>query len=228
MISSARRLFLPLFFLLTFASPEAIQAQENAEAMLVVYPDYPVNTDSFYGYTELVGHAGVLLIAEDGLTKYYEFGRYDAEKQGQVIRRKIPNAEIRNGMATSESLQAILRELSSSAGKGGRIRAAYFVNMNFKGMNDLATSMVRASDPKDSQFEKKRMPYGVGSYNCGHFAEMVILKGNAKIDRPAVINPTPNNFVDEYIEEKNAEVQFDPKTEKLVIGKGDESDAKVK
>ena len=228
MILSIERFFLSVSFFLVFASTPKLCAQENAEALLIVYPDYPINTDSFYGYTELVGHAGVLLIAEDGLTKYYEFGRYDDDKQGQVIRRRIPNAKIRNGTAALESLQLILQELSDSAGKGGRIRAAYFVNMNFNAMNDLAESMVGASDPKDPLFDKKRKAYSIGNYNCGHFAEEIILKGNAKVDRPSVINPTPNNFADEYIEEKNAEVLFDPKTRMIVIGHGDESDAKTK
>ena len=43
------------------------------------------------------------------------------------------------------------------------------------------------------------------------------------------INPVcrvPNNIVDEYIEEGNAEVLFSPTTGKISIGEGDESDAK--
>ena len=35
-------------------------------------------------------------------------------------------------------------------------------------------------------------------------------------------------MVDEYIEEGNAEVKYNSKTETTTIGKGDESDAKVK
>ena len=202
------------------------RGQGNAEALMIVYPDYPINTDSFYGYTDFAGHAGVLLVREDGLTKYYEFGRYDAEKRGQAIRRAISNAKIANGVATQESLTIILRELSNAAGKAGRIRAAYFINLNFDSMNDFAANMVRASDPNDTLFDKKRKPYEIASDNCGHFAEQVILKGHPKIDKPTVINPTPNNFVDEYIEEHNAEVLFDPKTGKVAIGKGDEEDAK--
>jgi len=52
------------------------------------------------------------------------------------------------------------------------------------------------------------------------------LQGNPKIDRPLIINPMPNNIVDEYIEEGNAEVLFSPTTGVISIGKGDESDAK--
>jgi hypothetical protein len=69
--------------------------------------------------------------------------------------------------------------------------------------------------------------YDISLNNCGHYAERVILSGNPEIDKPLVVNPTPNNFVDEYIEERNAEVLFDPATGTFSIGHGDESDAKA-
>lgn len=182
-------------------------------ALLIVYPDYPVNTDTFYGYTTLVGHAGVLLIKSDGLTKYYEFGRYDPEKNGLVRNISIPNASIdSNGKPTKSSLKPILSGLSTKAGKGTRIRAALFINMDFEKMRTQAT----ASQPK----------YDIISFNCGQYAESVILQGNPKVDKPLIINPVPNNIVDEYIEEGNAEVLFSPATGEIYIGVGDESDAK--
>jgi len=189
---------------------------ENSGALLITYPDYPVNTDSFYGNTDMVGHAGVLLIRADGLTKYYEFGRYDPAKQGKVRNIRVLNAAIASdGRATPSSLKNILGELSAgpeSPGKGTRIRAAYFINVDFDKMLAQAT----AKQPK----------YDIVSFNCGSYAESVILQGNPKIDRPLIINPTPNNIVDEYIEEGNAEVLFSPTTGDISIGQGDESDAK--
>ncbi len=185
----------------------------NGRALLITYPDYPVNTDTFYGYTEMVGHAGVLLIKQDGLTKYYEFGRYDPAKNGKVRNQTIPNAEIGNdGKPTASSLKKILSKLSTVSGKATRIRAAYFINLNFEEM--LAYAI------------QKQPRYSITSFNCGHYAEAVILKGNLRIDKPLIINPTPNNIVDEYIEEGNAEVLFSPTTGEITIGKGDESDAK--
>lgn len=186
---------------------------ENSGALLITYPDYPVNTDTFYGYTTLVGHAGVLLIRFDGFTKYYEFGRYDPAKNGQVRSYSIPNSEIGgDGKATSLSLKMILLKLSQQSGKGGRIRAAYFINLDF----DKMLAQAAATQPK----------YDVLSFNCGQYAESVVLQGNPRIDRPLIINPTPNNIVDEYIEEGNAEVLFTPNKGEVSIGQGDESDAK--
>ncbi|MEG4065427.1 hypothetical protein [Microcoleus sp. SVA1_A1] len=186
---------------------------ENSSALLITYPDYPVNTDTFYGYTTLVGHAGVLLIKSNGLTKYYEFGRYDPAKNGLVKNRRIPNAQITSdGKPTTSSLKNILSILSTESGKGGRIIAAYFINVDFDKMLAQATK----AQPK----------YDIKSFNCGQYAESVILQGNPRIDRPLIINPTPNNIVDEYIEEGNAEVLFSPTTGEISIGEGDESDAK--
>ena len=185
----------------------------NDEALLITYPDYPVNTDSFYGYTEMVGHAGVLLIKQSGLTKYYEFGRYDPAMNGVVRNQTIPNAVIgSDGKATPSSLKEILSTLSTKSGKSTRIRAAYFIKMDFEEMLAYATT--------------EQPQYSILSFNCGHYAEAVVLKGNPKVDKPLIINPTPNNIVDEYIEEGNAEVLFSPTTGEITIGEGDESDAK--
>jgi hypothetical protein len=192
---------------------ETLDTMNNSGALLVGYPDYPVNTDTLYGYTSMVGHAGVLLIKSDGLTKYYEFGRYDPANNGMVRNQSIPNVEIAsNGKATLLSLKRILEVLSTKSGKDTRIRAAYFINVDFDKMLARAT----ATQPQ----------YDIRSFNCGHYAESVILQGNPKIDRPLIINPVPNNIVDEYIEEGNAEVLYSPSTGDIQISEGDESDAK--
>lgn len=225
-------LALRLFFAVDVAlvclcvSSAEVRADTSGEAMLIVYPDYPINTDTFYGYTELVGHAGVLLIDESGLTKYYEFGRYDSEQKGTVRRITIPNVEVKDGRATKASLTKVLKSLSNKSGKSGRVRGAYFINMSFDVMKKFAEHAQNASNPSHGEYDPKRKPYAIGAYNCGHFAEQVILKGHPKVDRPTVINPTPNNFADEYIEEGNAEVIYTPGSGSLTIGVGDESDAK--
>ena len=198
----------------------------DGEALLIVFPDYPINTDSFYGYTELAGHAGVLLIGDNGLTKYYEFGRYDKEKKGRVRKPKISDVKIEDGLATPESLTVVLKEISKQSGKSGNIRAAYFINMDFAKMNSYAAKLLAKSTPKSGSYDENRKPYAIASYNCGHFAEDVILQGHPKVDQPTIVNPLPVNIVDEYIEEGNAEVLLDAKSGKLTIGTGDEADAK--
>jgi len=68
-----------------------------------------------------------------------------------------------------------------------------------------------------------RKEYGLNSNNCGTFARDVIAQDE---DNPSIWNLTPKNIVDEYIEEGNAEVNYDPKTGKTTMGEGDKSDAK--
>ncbi len=210
-----RKIFAPQFQTRVTALKlvEMSNTMENSGALLITYPDYPVDTDTWYGYTTMVGHAGVLLIRFDGFTKYYEFGRYDAAKKGEVRNQPVPNAVIASdGRATPESLKNILSVLSTKSGKKTRIRAAYFINVDFDKMLAQAT----ATQPQ----------YEISGFNCGNYAESVILKGNPRIDKPLIINPLPNNIVDEYIEEGNAEVLFSPTTGDISIGQGDESDAK--
>jgi len=203
------------------ANPNSVPdlaAPLNGEALYIVYPDYPINTDSWYGYTTLAGHAGALLIAANGLTKYYEFGRYPPGDSGRVRNVRVSNAVIdQNGKATPDSLKEILAELAAYTEKHTLqsmcIRAAYFLNVDFQKMELAATAAQDA--------------YSIATNNCGHYAERVILAGNPKTDKPLVLNPFPNNFVDEYIEEMNAEVLYNPVSGSFSIGQGDESDAKT-
>ena len=93
-------------------------------------------------------------------------------------------------------------------------------------MNKFAIQKMNKSDVNHKDYDAKRKRYSVSSFNCGHFAEEVILKGNTQVDRPNIVNFLPNNIVDEYVEEGNAEVLFDPNDGSISVGKGDESDAK--
>lgn len=215
-----------LFIVLCAVHSSAVEADESGAALLITYPDYPINTDTFYGYTEQVGHAGVLLISHEGLTKYYEIGRYANDQRGRVRRVVVPNVQMQSGRATVASLGKVLKVLSDKSGQNGRIRAAYFINMDFKKMNDHAAYLLSESTPGQQGYDANRKSYSITSYNCGRFAEIVIRKGHSKVDQPTVINPTPNNRVKEYIEEGNAEVTYNPTSNEIVIGAGDESDAK--
>ena len=86
------------------------------DAVLVVFPDYKISTP--IGKMGNLGHAGVLLINnKTGLTKYYEYGRYDKEGKGEVRNIKISNVKIdKNGKPTTESLNKVMGELSKKAG----------------------------------------------------------------------------------------------------------------
>ena len=157
-----------------FASPNLpdSEAPENSEAIYIVFPDYPINVDKFYGNFDNVGHAGVLLISSSGLTKYYEFGRYSPG--GQMRKITVSNVKIdENGKATSDSLKKVLSQLSSKAGQKGKIRGAYFLNMDFHKMKNNANGA--------------NQDYELISFNCSHFAERVVLAGNPKVDQPTIV-----------------------------------------
>jgi len=73
--------------------------------------------------------------------------------------------------------------------------------------------------------DTKRKKYTLTGNNCGTFAADVINQ-DSTVDQPSIYNPKPINIVDEYQEEGNATVNYNPTTNKTTIGKGDESDAK--
>ena len=198
-------------------------------AALVVYPDYPIDSDSSAGTTTIPGHAGVLLVSDAGGTKYFEFGRYQPEgKDGLVrLRSPIPDVTMSNGVVQPESLKPVFKELSLKAGKSTDIRAAWFINMDYNKMLTYAENSKKASDRNSPYYDKDRKKYDLTTYNCAHFAEEVILKGNAKVDRPTILQPTPINFVDEYIEEQNGEITYSVKSGAFSFKPGDESDAKL-
>ena len=194
---------------------------DGNDAILIAFPDYQIQTP--VGKVGGLGHAGVLMIDnKTGLTKYYEYGRYDAENKGIVRNVKIFNVKIdkKTGRPTVASLNKVLGQISKKAGHGGRIRGAYVNSDKFDAMNSYAEGkMAENNDPN-------RTTYGLNSNNCGTFARDVVSQ-DEDVDNPTIFNPTPNNIVDEYVEEGNAEVNYDPKKNKTTMGQGDEDDAKT-
>ena len=70
-----------------------------------------------------LGHAGVLFIeGESGLTRYYEYGRYDPAELGETRKRSVPDVKMgKNGRPTRKTLAATLADVSRKAGQHGRI-----------------------------------------------------------------------------------------------------------
>jgi RHS repeat-associated protein len=187
------------------------------DAIYVAYPKYRANGIPF------TGHAGVLLIDnKTGYTKYYEYGRYDQKNKGLVRTVPISNVVIgEDGRPTTESLNKVMKQLSDKSGHGGEIDGAYIISDKFEEMNDYAESkMSENSDPN-------RKEYSIMGNNCATFAEDVITQDKS-VDKPTILIPTPRNIVDEYQEEGNARVQYNPETNITTIGTSDEKDAKVK
>ena len=226
-------------------NPIVYYDSNGKDAILIVYPDYPINIYNtpeinipFIGKIpqqkiniNVVGHAGVLLINnKTGVTHYYEYGRYDTTDGtvGCVRKVEVSNVTIgKDGKPTINSLNKVLGYLSKNAGHGGRIDGAYIISNEFEKMNNYANSKFMESNPSDGNafYNKNRRPYSIIRNNCGTFAVDVINQDKS-VDAPYIINPTPVNIVDEYQEEGNAVVRYNPSNDTTTIGKGDEYDAK--
>jgi RHS repeat-associated protein len=216
-----------------FASNTPIQAidLDGLEALIITFPEYKADPElkvSVWGKTFKApkvpsGHAGVLLIEPNGATRYFEYGRYPSSDGVSGFTRKVPlkNDVVfgEDGFPANESLNKVLEEISNKSGDGRPIRAAYVVTSEIQKMLDYAYGKVKEN------FDVNRKPYSVSSNNCGTFAADCINQ-DPTVDQPAIYNPTPNNIADEYIEEGNREILYDPKTKTTTVGQGDEDDAK--
>src|SRR6218665_2187311 len=218
-----------------FNNPNIYVDKDGRDAILIVFPDYKIDPELKVGKWKApkvggLGHAGVLLIDnKTGVTKYYEYGRYQTTDgaKGSVRNITVSNVVIgEDGKPTQESLNKVLGQISQKSGQRGKIEGAYVISDQFKAMNSYAQDKLNESNPGNPDYDKNRPPYALSENNCGTFAADCINQ-DPTVDRPSISNPTPTNIVDEYQEEGNARVTYDPKTKKSTIGNGDESDAKV-
>src|SRR5687767_2843059 len=118
-----------------------------------------------------------------------------------------------DGKATAASLEQVLAAMSKQSGEKGRIDAAYFQNVNYEVMEAYAQKKLKESNPGSGKYNKKREPYDLTDNNCATFAEDVITQ-DKDVDKPGIMIYSPNNTADEYQEEGNATVTYDPKAKK--------------
>ena len=189
---------------------------DGRDAIYIAFPKYRANGIPF------TGHAGVLLIDnKTGLTKYYEYGRYNGSRIGRVRPVTIPNVVIgKDGKPTLKSLNKVLKQLSDISGDHGDIEGAYIISNKFKEMNDYAKNKMKENN------DPKRKKYSIINNNCATFAEDVITQDKS-VDKPFTIIKSPVNIVSEYQEKGNARVQYKAKTQTTTIEEGDENDAKI-
>jgi RHS repeat-associated protein len=192
--------------------------KDGHDAILIAFPDYKL-----LGWLTGPGHAGVLLIDnKTGVTQYYEYGRWDTEQKGMVRTISTPNVILdKNGKPELESLNKVLSVISKKSGQNGKIEGAYVVSDKFEEMKSYAEYKLNESD------DPNRLPYSLVYGNqCATFAEACV-NADESVDKPFIFISVPVNVIDEYVEEGNAKVTYDPETDKTTVGKGDETDAKV-
>lgn len=146
-----------------------------------------------------------------GTTKYFEYGRYDKENFGTVIKRTVSDVVIdKFGKPTIGSLNKTLGEISQKAGHGGRIQGAYINSDKFKEMHSFALSKQTLADKQ----EGKR--YKLFGNNCGHFADKTIRQDNS-IKTPLLIDPRPTSMIDRY-QSVFQDISYDPNSDKTTYG----------
>lgn len=177
---------------------------DGRDAILISFPEFRPEIP-YLGRPVALGHAGVLLIDNrTGQTRYYEYGRYDQAQRGLVRTRPVPNVVVRNGRPTEESLQRALAGVSQVGGHGGPIVGAYIQSERFQEMNRYAQSrLAENSNPS-------RESYSIVTCNCATFARDVVNVDPAVARPTIVINTSPVNIVDEYIEEGHRRVDYSP------------------
>ncbi len=151
-----------------------------------------------------LGHAGALFInGKTGLTKYYEFGRYDPEAKGLVQTRSIP--DIRLGLKSKTAIYgATLDGISKKAGQGGRVRGA-MIPVPGKFADMLAFAEKRRAQNSTAA----RKSYDLLFNSCVHFAREVAVAGGASLSE--VLDPRPIAYIDSLIG-KYSEIAYDPRT----------------
>lgn len=158
-----------------------------------------------------LGHAGVLLIrGRDGLTKYYEYGRYDVASLGIVRRVSVPNARIgRDGKPTTASLAHLFAHISRRSGQNGRVAGVYIEReAAFDRMNRLAQD--RLADNADPGRES----YSLVTNSCLHFAIDVAEAGGA--DLPVPLDPRPSGYL-VALRQRFRSIDYDPRTRDLTL-----------
>jgi hypothetical protein len=151
-----------------------------------------------------LGHAGILFIqGSNGLSKYYEYGRYDPAAKGLVRKLSISDVKMKNGQPTNVSLVQTLSEISAKSGQNGRITGAYieldpgaFVKM----LAYAAGRLKQNSDPK-------RAPYELLWNSCLHFMKLTAEAGGATM--PTVIAPQPAGYIVQVRLQHN-DLDYDP------------------
>jgi len=149
-----------------------------------------------------LGHAGILFIdGATGLTRYFEYGRYQSAK-GEVRNRRISDVKLgQNGRPTKASLKRALNEISRLAGHRGRITGAYIEldPGSFIRMHGYAAERAKLNN------DPKRASYDFLSNNCMHFAKQVAEAGGAQL--PPVFVPHPDGYIVQ-IQMEQPEVEY--------------------
>jgi hypothetical protein len=191
-------------YLITVETPPVQLTVPDLLPRVNILPDR-IKISSTKQKVSYLGHAGILFIeGSTGLTKYYEYGRYDPAAKGLVRNQAIADVTLgKSGKPLKSSLAKVLAEISKKSGQGGKIRGAYielapgaFRNMLTFAVNRMKTN----TDPR-------RAPYELLSNSCLHFMKEVAEAGGVRM--PPVFAPQPIGYILE-VRLLEKELDFEP------------------
>ncbi len=197
----------------------------------IVFPEYQITVDTPRAEVDLLpwvdfdnftipkshqklsnlGHAGILIVnGNSGITKYYEYGRYDhPEKRGVVRRIPVPDSKTGPTGIEPKSLIPVLRKVSEVAGKGTRIEGVF---LEATGVFDKLNQRVLVQ--KSMNKNPNRKEYDLTSNSCIHFVKRLVEAAGK--DTPWMIDPRPNSYIGEFRDDYR-DLDFFPKSNRLVI-----------
>jgi hypothetical protein len=158
-----------------------------------------------------LGHAGVFFFNVQGVTKYYEYGRYDRAARGLTRRTPIHDVVIaEGGRPTAPSLRNALALVSARAGQRGRIMGAYI---------DLAAGgykrMLRFCQARVAENgDPSRQAYDLLSRSCIHFVKDAVEAGG--VDAPWMISPRPIDYI-ERVRDDYPNLDYIPSDNRLAV-----------
>jgi general stress protein YciG len=138
------------------------------------------------------GHSGMVMVNNNGRTKYVEFGRYGGseEKRGRVRSSPVANLKFEDGVPTEKSLKGLYKNLLQIGAKAGSKE----LELTIRPDADNYDAMNRESDRWDREVE-----YDVASRKtCHDFCRMVNREGGRSESTTILL--TPDN-IDEAIQE---------------------------
>lgn len=148
-------------------------------------------TDSGSLKANFLGHAAVAFAnGRTGLTRYWEYGRYDPAQRGICQNVRVPDLEITSDYeATPDSLNKLFARVSESSGAGTRVSAALCrVEV---GTHMKLEQYCRRVDHNTRN--KTAEEYKVLSNSCLHFMRRVMEE--AGLDTPRIWDPRPASYI---------------------------------
>jgi len=157
------------------------QSSYNDIAINIAWPGFKVKTVprlQKWGVPEYVaaGHSAIILVNRStGLTKYYEFGRYNTKHgYGRVRRQSIPIAKFdENGNITNLEpiLISVARKFPNTETFGEKMIASLTYGISFADGMDYVNGLINQGQ---SPYDPKKK----GALNCTRFAMETLLASN--------------------------------------------------